>query len=347
MQPWEFYAAHLERVSRSFSFCIAQLPTPQREWIALAYLLFRVADTIEDSAWQSQAKQFQQFDCFNDALNGIGSLKALESWADDFPLSIVKEERLLLIDAPLLLDDLFLLPDKIRKQLVKNVQQMMAGMRHFLSHHSSQGELSFSHTSQLNQYCFFVAGLVGELLTFIFVDALEHMKMDDACLLDGFHFGLFLQKINVLKDQLSDEALGRKFVPSRVLLRQSVFEHATHAFAYIKRLPANEAREFRLFCAWSLFIGLASLKWIDKRYATNKAFKISYSETMSIVFKLKKIIDDNEALDLFFEKHSAALEACSDEEENKKGEGCLPLWFQEIYPSELLQKHASELGLLE
>ncbi len=45
----EFYQTHLDRVSRSFAFCIRQLPDPLRGWVGLSYLLCRILDTIEDS----------------------------------------------------------------------------------------------------------------------------------------------------------------------------------------------------------------------------------------------------------------------------------------------------------
>ena len=38
----------LQQTSRSFAVSIPMLPNPIREEVALAYLLFRVADTIED-----------------------------------------------------------------------------------------------------------------------------------------------------------------------------------------------------------------------------------------------------------------------------------------------------------
>ena len=50
MQTISFYQTHLDRVSRSFAFCIKKLESPLRQWVSLAYLLCRVLDTVEDSS---------------------------------------------------------------------------------------------------------------------------------------------------------------------------------------------------------------------------------------------------------------------------------------------------------
>lgn len=340
MQSWNFYYHHLERVSRSFSFCIAQLESPHREWIALSYLLFRVADTIEDYKWPSLNAQCQKFAEFKQGLSDSQSQIDFSNWFTEFPCELNKGELQLLKDLPPLLADFFSLEEDKRTQIYRNISQMMAGMQHFLSHHSQDGELVLQDNFELNQYCFFVAGLVGELLTFFFIDLLDELQPNQTILRQSFHFGLFLQKINILKDQLSDEALGRHFVPNREILRASIYDHAVNALAYIKLLPINSGRNCRLFCAWSLFIGLASLKWIDKSYTLKKRYKISYAETMAIIFKLKRIIDNNHALTKLFEQYISPIQSSP-----LLNNTSLPKWLSDIYPDPILAKYASELGL--
>src|SRR5262245_29077645 len=62
MKPWSFYQQRLDLVSRSFALCIPQLDSPFRDRVALAYLLFRVLDTIEDAPFTDRAIQQQQFE---------------------------------------------------------------------------------------------------------------------------------------------------------------------------------------------------------------------------------------------------------------------------------------------
>ena len=52
--PDDFVAAHLARVSRTFALAVPALPPRLRHAVGLAYLLFRVADTLEDaSRWDA------------------------------------------------------------------------------------------------------------------------------------------------------------------------------------------------------------------------------------------------------------------------------------------------------
>lgn len=346
MQTWTFYSQHLTRVSRSFSFCIAQLKTPQREWIALSYLLFRIADTIEDSKWNNQHAQFLAFEHFKHALKTPKNDDNLQLWPTIFPLEIPDSEKQLLNDLSLLLNDYHELPISIKKQLLKNIDQMMSGMQYFLKHHSEKGELVLTSLPLLNQYCFFVAGLVGELLTVCFLEEIEDTKCNETLLINGFHFGLFLQKINILKDQLKDENLGRKFISSRKELRLSINQHANHALAYLKNLPVTQGKTFRVFCAWSLFIGLASLKWIDKSFNEKKTYKISKTETMALIFKIKGMIDSNASLEKLFIKYMP-IPHNEKKLDERKSDINLPPWFREIYPSVQLNSYAKELGLVE
>ena len=61
MRSPEFYQRHLDAVSRSFALCIPQLEPPFRDQVALAYLLFRVLDTVEDAAFADKLLQQCQF----------------------------------------------------------------------------------------------------------------------------------------------------------------------------------------------------------------------------------------------------------------------------------------------
>jgi farnesyl-diphosphate farnesyltransferase len=69
----------------------------------------------------------------------------------------------------------------------------------------------------LRQYCYNVAGIVGELLTTLFVqDAPGLEAVQDELAAEGWRFGEGLQLVNILKDQLDDEAEGRSFLPAGV-----------------------------------------------------------------------------------------------------------------------------------
>jgi len=100
------------------------------------------------------------------------------------------------------------------------------------------------------RYCCIVAGLVGELLT-----ALWGLGAGTAPrMLFAYHFGQFLQKVNILKDQAEDEAAGRFLVPDRRELLGSLRADADGARP-LSDLAAGQRAGYRIFCAWSLMLG--------------------------------------------------------------------------------------------
>lgn len=345
MQSIDFYHQHLEKVSRSFSFCIMQLKSPAKEWIALSYLLCRIIDTIEDSPWpnkQSQAHAFLQLKLF---LDTPPSAEQFVLWLQSFPEQIVPAEQQLLADLPRLLSDINELPPEIQRQLHQTMTQMMEGMSHFLKQYQHKGTLILPSLVTTNQYCFFVAGVVGELLTRIYTYLIPEFEWIDPLLIQSFHFGLFLQKINILKDQASDESAGRCYIYSRDSLRDSLIVNAEVSLQYLKSIPIVSGRTYRLFCAWSLFIGLASLKWIDKSWQLKDYYKIGSRETTYLMNQVTQRIDDNHALELLFKRYlpqSSGLEARSFHVIDNTS---LPAWFNKIYPYTFSNEDAVALGI--
>lgn len=303
MQANSFYHQHLENVSRSFSFCIMQLVPPAKEWVALSYLLCRIVDTIEDSIWpdnQLQRNAFQQFKLF---LDSPPSKNEFIKWFNCFPDEIPVVEKKLIADLPLLLIDKKELPPEIQDQLIHTISNMIDGMLYFLNHYKKNSVLTLPSLAATNQYCFFVAGIVGELLTRIYTYLIPEFEWTDPLVIQSFHFGIFLQKINILKDQASDQSAGRCYISSRDSLRASLLINAGESLNYIKAIPIVSGRTYRLFCSWSLFIGLASLKWIDKSWQMKESYKISTHETSYILSQVRQIIDDNYALELLFNRY--------------------------------------------
>lgn len=304
----EFYQSHLDRVSRSFAFCIARLEGAMRERVGLSYLLCRVLDTVEDANWPSFAAQeraFRQFDSFmqpgvfaqgicKDAQAG-SSVAEVASWVGSFPDGINEGEAALLRDAHFLFQDFHRLPLETRLLLGRLVCSMSGGMRHYMAKKASVGRLVLSTVVDVNKYCFFVAGVVGEILTGFVTAEKEAASVARGRLKDSFSFGLFLQKVNLLKDQKGDEKEGRFLVPSRDAVFSSLIRDAEGAFRYLVSLPVRD-QGFRLFCAWSLFLGLASLPWIQKAALSGAAEKIPRDETLALLCRVEQKIGDDQAL---------------------------------------------------
>lgn len=293
---------HLNRVSRSFAFCIERLSGDFRDWVTVSYLLCRILDTIEDSPWESTTTREEIFSQFEKFLIASPDSQYVICWASLFSPKIPIAERNLLLDSKNVLDAFFSFPSAVQEKIRTTVLSMSRGMRAFLLQ-KQKGKIFQIHTmAELNQYCFFVAGIIGELLT----DLLSiHLKRNQMIAREDYrnalHFGLFLQKINILKDQIQDEKEGRFLVPSRKAVLASLTAHADGAISYILSIPIAE-RGYRLFCAWSLFLGLSSLTWFEKGFRLNQVIKLPKLVTNLLLNKVEKLIDSNDELLKYFQK---------------------------------------------
>lgn len=338
MAQIDFYQKHLERVSRSFAFCIPLLRGDLRSQVSLAYLLFRIVDTIEDSTWPSEASQQTAFQELISFFQTQSELSDIQDWVQKFPAGLPQEEKLLLDDTGILLEDFHALPFDIRQMMKQSLIDMIQGMMHF-ANKSHQG---LKTMMELNQYCFFVAGLVGELLTGLVFRRPLSSTQDASLLLRSHHFGLFLQKINILKDQSKDEREGRFFVPERKQILQSLKNHCDQAFSYITGLPA-ENRDYKLFCAFSFFLALFSLPFIENSWVAKVVDKIPRATTEKYMAQIEKSIDDNESLRELYLKLSKHLTSLVRVDKGAVRE--IP-WLAQSYHRTLSTDHLQSLGLI-
>lgn len=307
----EFYQKHLDVVSRSFAFCISRLEDPLRSQVGLSYLICRLLDTIEDASWSRGEDQSRAFESFVSFIRYRPERHAIEDWALGFPNDLPEGERALLVDAERIFSDFHSWPEKIRHVVREPVLSMAAGMRHFMSRKAQMGTLKLSSLVEVNQYCFFVAGVVGEILTMLLRVQKDELRFSEKeaetlSLEDAFRFGLFLQKVNLLKDQATDETVGRYLVHDRSQVYGSLRRDGRSAIRYVLNLPQG-LTSFRLFCAWSLFLGLASLPWIESAYQGAGVPKLPRGQAEAIFSEIEKIIQDNGALEGLFESMHTEL----------------------------------------
>jgi len=268
-------------------------------------------DTIEDAGWvnfQDQDRAFLAFDRFIQTADANAEeALAIREWARSFPSDVVDSERLLLADAERIFSDFHRLPPGMSSTLSRLILSMSGGMRHYMERKARSGNLVLEGAADVNRYCFFVAGVVGEMLAVcrsVFWPRDVHSQFSR--LRDAFRFGLFLQKVNLLKDQSSDEKQGRFLVPSRASVLKGLLSDADSAFRFLVGLPEKEVG-FRLFCAWSLFLGLASLPWIEKADLGEVAAKIPREETLRLLQEVESRVQDNLALVQLYESMKPAI----------------------------------------
>ncbi len=335
---------HLERVSRSFAFCIAELDPPLQGWVGNAYLLCRIADTIEDSSWGDRALQLEAFDRFLEFfdLPEAELTRNVTEWVATFPSDVPPAEQELLGDTDRLLVELRGMPFEVQARIRETIENMVRGMRHFVER--SECGIQLQTLSETNGYCFFVAGVVGELLTHlqkIFLK--ESNPVGGEVLRDAYHFGLFLQKVNLLKDEMEDLKVGRSLVSDRNGLLQSMRVHAERAFEYLVNIP-DGARSFRLFCAWSLFMGLKILPLIKTKLGHAKKKRVSRIVMWRFLRHIRSQVDDLELLRKTFLEMLSVFEPHGEVDAIRPRSSQAPCYWS-LYRGAFTWPQAQELGL--
>jgi len=338
----EFYQTHLDRVSRSFAFCIRQLSDPLRSWVGLSYLLCRILDTVEDSPWLNKAEQKNAFTLFDRALLRADQISGLKNWAALFSIEINNHERALLDDAEVILQDLHALPAPVRELITDLVHSMSLGMQHF-SEANPPGTLRLKTLGEVNQYCFFVAGLVGELLAKLLAKVEPLFPLSQTTILRAHHFGLFLQKVNLLKDQVVDEESGRHLIPSRQEVEQSAEINAGEAFDFLLTLPAGQI-EFRRFCAWSLFLGLEAVVASRASVKARSVLKVSRERATEIIADVEGALVSDAAMTELFNQAFARL-GWHRRKTSTTPTQPIPDWLLRFYRGRLQPQALMELGM--
>ena len=295
-----FIQPHLDRVSRSFAHGIRQLEPRLGISVGLSYLICRLLDTVEDAPWSGGSAQELAFQTFEAFMKVEPTASQVDVWISAFPVSLPEGEALLLAESHRVFQEFHFLPESERDVILAPVLSMCRGMSHFMRRKQMGGALELESLGEVQTYCFFVAGLVGEILTGL-VREKSRASMSGLTYLRGGHFGLFLQKVNILKDQREDEAEGRKLVPSRAEVMGSLRMDAREAMNYLESIPL-ELKSYRVFCAWALLLGLASLPAIELGWRSGRSPKLPRIEAMWLAQKIESRISNPDAVRLMYDE---------------------------------------------
>ncbi len=290
----------LDRVSRTFALNIRALPEPLRDQVLHAYLYCRMADTLEDDAELPAAQKAALLQVFAALFNPELPPHLRAAMSSAFPPMLPEEwhastawEKILLVRTPLLLEAFSRVPEASRRTIARCVRSMCGGMGDFaMRQEAIQRQATAQTTAQttaqaigqparalietvadLDHYCWFVAGTVGEMLCDLFI---AHGRIPErrAAILRalGVSFGTGLQLVNILKDHAEDGARGVSWLPGAVvaergaaatqrLLCLKAMDHLQEALTYTLAIPRRH-RGLRLFCLWPLLMASETLALI-------------------------------------------------------------------------------------
>lgn len=210
----------LVKTSRTFALAIPVLPQPTAREVTVAYLLFRIADTFEDATvlW-SRGERIAALGSFAALLREPSAAEAQRlaaRWLSHPPVNHAGY-RDLLAETPAVMTALQALSGPARQTITQHTIRTAQGMARFVERTNEDGVLRLSDLADLQAYCYVVAGVVGEMLTELFLLGSPALAAAAPVLRDrAAAFGEGLQLTNILKDAAWDRSEGRSFVPPSV-----------------------------------------------------------------------------------------------------------------------------------
>jgi 4,4'-diapophytoene synthase len=295
------YQEHiLQGVSRTFALTIPQLPEELAGVVSNAYLLCRIADTIEDD----KDMAFEQKKVFAERfIEVVAGNKASESFARELhPLlspSASDDERDLINNTAAVIRITHSFNPRQRQALERCVRLMADGMAHYQESNVKNG---LKDQSDMDMYCYYVAGVVGEMLTELFCDYSKEINQhNDALMRLAVSFGQGLQMTNILKDIWEDQDRDMCWLPRDVFEKYGLdlsrlsegkqtpgFEqalqkligvarsHLANALRYTLLIPAHEIG-IRRFCLWALGMAVLTLRKINNNPDFNAGQQVKIS----------------------------------------------------------------------
>ena len=200
--------------SRTFALSIPLLPEPVRSEITTAYLLFRIADTIEDEFGWTDEQRLEGLRSMRTALE-TGALTGASVGEWLVPASVRLEHEgyaQLFEQAGLVVAVLRGLDRGASGMISEHLVRTMDGMIRFVERDRRTRNLN-----ELLAYCYSVAGIVGELCTALFLRSYPSLRAAENELMEASaRYGEGLQLVNILRDSPCDEEARRRFLPQGV-----------------------------------------------------------------------------------------------------------------------------------
>ncbi|KAM7191907.1 putative squalene synthase [Rhypophila sp. PSN 637] len=197
----------LELTSRSFSAVIQELNPELLMPICLFYLVLRGLDTIEDDMTLDIAEK-------EPLLRQFAEKMEIDGWTFNKNGPNEKDRELLVH-----FDDIIVELKNTKKEYYDIIKDITVKMGNGMADYALNAEMNTNGVNTVEEYelyCHYVAGLVGEGLTRLFVESnlanpqlLVRMDLTES-------MGQFLQKTNIIRDVHEDYLDKRRFWPKQI-----------------------------------------------------------------------------------------------------------------------------------
>ena len=316
----EYQNAILPHVSRTFALTIPQLPNSLQDVVGNSYLLCRIADTIEDEPALTAEQKSLYLKMFAEVVAGQESpellAEQLHPLLTDWTL---KAERDLVQNTPIVIGITRDCTPNQRDVMEQCIATMSSGMAEFCV------KKQLDTLDDLKDYCYYVAGVVGELLTELFCDFSDEIaRSRDKLITLSVSFGKGLQMVNILKDVWVDASRGVTWLPAELFrvsenadgtsisdpvltvegmrkLIGTTYEYLSQALQYSLMIPTREVG-IRRFLLWTLGMAVLTLRRINKNpnFQRGDNVKISRNQVAATTFVANSIVGFNFLIDSLF-----------------------------------------------
>ena len=324
----------LSGVSRTFALTIPQLPDGLREAVTNAYLLCRIADTIEDDPLLDTAAKDRFHTAFLEAVeSGRGANDFAHTLSQRLAPSTLDAEVELIRESPQVLEVTSALQPRQRRAVLSCLSTMVRGMGEY---ERNRGRDGLTDVAELERYCYFVAGVVGEMLTELFCNyspAIDARR--DELEKRAISFGLGLQMTNILKDVWDDFDHGTCWLPRDVFERHGydllrlapnhngsspafaasmhnlvgiTHRHLREALDYTLTIPSNETG-IRRFLIWAVLLAVSTLGKISNKplFTSGAEVKVSRPRVAAIIAGSNALIRTDGGLRSLFNSAARGL----------------------------------------
>ncbi len=327
----------LPKVSRTFALGIDILRDPLRDAVCVSYLICRILDTIEDTTTLPVGDRIKLLE------RAGGELTDPDRWEECSRVVRQRFEKADFTDPDhdlcrncgRVLEVFHSFPAPIREAVIIPVREMAEGMAETVQRELDDGGLWLDTIEDLQQYCYYVAGTVGNMLTNLF--SLDRDSITDEVSNRlrhyGPRFGLGLQLTNIIKGVTDDNSRGVSYLPRRLIEEAGItlpelleqpddprgrqlisklvslaLSSLDDALEYTLSIPSSET-DLRLFCALPLILAVRTLSLATSSTAVfgEKALKISRVEVTTIYLRLKAISGKDDALRKTYQEEKARI----------------------------------------
>ena len=326
---FRFCEDSLPKVSRTFAINIRILKGDVYRGVLLAYLLCRIADSIEDDHYFPVDFKIQKLHDYASLFPpALHYKEQINEFLQSMRFAHETHASVLVNNTVRVFNELVKLPETLVAVISRYVKEMAVGMADFQKKGLNNKKVFFENQNELDQYCYYVAGTVGLMLTSVFTLDSKKISPEIKKKLEArsVQFGLGLQVTNIAKDFVEDHKRGWCYVPrsffteadieplddlltakpDRLLkVEKRIIEHALgyldEAFRYVMDIPRTLIR-YRLFCLWPLFMAVETLSKLyqEHSFLNGRAIKISRDDVQRIIRDTSLMVLSNKALKFLY-----------------------------------------------